>query len=304
MEQNPLLIAAENAVSKTTKVVTFTQTEDYFQKKWNMATAISTSALIPSSYRGKIADVMIAMELSEQMHMSLFTVTQNLDIIKGKAGWKSTFIIATINSSDRFNSNLKFEWKGNSNSNTWGCRAYAEEKDNTILYGSWITIEMANQEGWTKKEGSKWISMPEQMLQYRAASFFGRLHVPDLLMGLQAVEEVIDIMPITKEVIDKANELPDTSVNTAVDKKIEEMKKQNKKVSQDIFVETLKELKEQLDFLGFKIIQIKENSLKRKWAKIISSSEDADFDLILMIEGIKKLNSTDNFYVMDITNLG
>ena len=62
-----------------------------------------------------------------------------------------------------------------------------------------ITMEMAVKEGWYQKNGSKWQSMPEQMLRYRAASFFGRIYAPDLLMGLRTQEEemesIIDITP-------------------------------------------------------------------------------------------------------------
>lgn len=48
------------------------------------------------------------------------------------------------------------------------------------------------QKGWFSKDGSKWRTMPELMLRYRAASFFGRLYAPDILYGMQTTEEVED----------------------------------------------------------------------------------------------------------------
>src|SRR5690606_33077134 len=54
------------------------------------------------------------------------------------------------------------------------------------------SIQMAIDEGWLTKNGSKWQTIPELMLRYRCASFFGRLYAPELLMGLQASEEVQD----------------------------------------------------------------------------------------------------------------
>ena len=54
-------------------------------------------------------------------------------------------------------------------------------------------MQMADAEGWTKKNGSKWKTMPELMLSYRAATFFGRMYCPDLLMGMQTADEVEDI---------------------------------------------------------------------------------------------------------------
>lgn len=56
---------------------------------------------------------------------------------------------------------------------------------------------MARAEGWSTKTGSKWKTMPELMLRYRAAAMFGRLYVPDLLVGIQSQEEVVDIEPVS-----------------------------------------------------------------------------------------------------------
>jgi hypothetical protein len=53
---------------------------------------------------------------------------------------------------------------------------------------------MAKLEGWTRN--SKYQSMPELMLRNRAATFFGRQYIPDLLLGVQTSEEVVDIQPL------------------------------------------------------------------------------------------------------------
>ncbi|WP_151767913.1 recombinase RecT [Acinetobacter oleivorans] len=77
------------------------------------------------------------------------------------------------------------------------CKAYGIP----VIESSKITIEMAVKEGWYTKNGSKWQTMREQMLRYRAASFFGRVHTPELLMGLRSSEEeqerIIDVTPET-----------------------------------------------------------------------------------------------------------
>lgn len=77
------------------------------------------------------------------------------------------------------------------------CKAYGTP----VVESSKITIEMAVKEGWYTKNGSKWQTMAEQMLRYRAASFFGRVHAPELLMGLRSSEEeqerIIDVTPET-----------------------------------------------------------------------------------------------------------
>jgi hypothetical protein len=54
-------------------------------------------------------------------------------------------------------------------------------------------MKMAKAEGWVSKNGSKWQTMPELMIRYRAAAFFGRLYAPEIMMGMQTMEEVIDV---------------------------------------------------------------------------------------------------------------
>jgi hypothetical protein len=65
---------------------------------------------------------------------------------------------------------------------------------------------MAKAEGWLTKTGSKWITMPELMLKYRAAAFFGRLYAPEVLMGMQTTEEIVDITPLQPPSVDAINE--------------------------------------------------------------------------------------------------
>ena len=54
-------------------------------------------------------------------------------------------------------------------------------------------MDMAKAEGWVDKSGSKWKTMPELMMRYRAAAFFGRLYAPEITMGMHSVEEIVDI---------------------------------------------------------------------------------------------------------------
>lgn len=69
------------------------------------------------------------------------------------------------------------------------CKAYGIP----LLESAPVTMEMAVNEGWYGKNGSKWRSMPDLMLRYRSAAFFGRIYAPELLMGLPTAEELQDV---------------------------------------------------------------------------------------------------------------
>lgn len=167
-----------------------------FEVLQRKAKMLTTSTIVPDSYRGNVGNCVIALEMAERMGVVPLMVMQNLYIVHGNPAWSSKFLIASINASKRF-SPLRFEFKGEEGHTDYGCRCYAYEASDRDhkepLYGDWITMDMANKEGWTKKSGSKWLSMPNQMLRYRAAAFWQRVYCPEISMGLLTAEEAEDI---------------------------------------------------------------------------------------------------------------
>ncbi len=122
-------------------------------------------------------------------------VMQNLYVVQGRPGWSSTFLIASVNHCGRYTA-LRYEERGTEGDKTYAVRAWATEKSSgERLNGTWITWQMVEQEGWSKKSGSKWLTMPGQMFKYRAAGFWVRTYAPEISMGLLTAEEVQDITP-------------------------------------------------------------------------------------------------------------
>lgn len=171
-------------------------TRENYETAWRMAGALASSSLVPEAYRGdkNRPNVMIALEVAARIGASVFAVMQNLDIIHGRPSWRATFLIATANASGRF-SPVRFRWQGEEGKDTWGCRAIAKDlKTGEECIGALITIGMAKAEGWSTKNGSKWKTMPEQMLMYRAAAFWTRVYAPEMSLGMQTSEEVRDVV--------------------------------------------------------------------------------------------------------------
>jgi len=157
-----------------------------------IAKAFASSDLMPQAYRGNLPNCLIALEIANRMGASPLLVAQNLYIVHGNPGWSSKFLIATFNQCGRFSA-MRYEFKRDRQGEAQACRAWAIEKaTNERIEGAWVTLEMAKAEGWSSKNGSKWKTMPELMLQYRAAAFLVRTHAPELSMGLQTADEVID----------------------------------------------------------------------------------------------------------------
>lgn len=164
-----------------------------FESAQRIAGALASSDLVPAAYKGKVANVLVAMEVAQATGSSVTSVMQSLDIIHGKPSWSSKYIIAAINGSGRFTP-LRFKFEGSGDD--LSCRAVAKDRvSGEELVGPVVSMKMAIAEGWVGKTGSKWKTMPELMIQYRAATFFGRLYIPDLLLGMQTEDEIRDITP-------------------------------------------------------------------------------------------------------------
>ena len=163
-----------------------------FESAQRMALALVSSNIVPEQYRGKdnIGNAIVALEMAQRIGASPLAVMQNLNIIHGRPSWSSTFIIAALNSCGRF-APIRFEVTGEGDDRS--CIAWTTDKSGERLEGPPASIAMAKAEGWFAKNGSKWKTMPELMLRYRAAAFFGRLYAPDVLNGMHATEEVEDI---------------------------------------------------------------------------------------------------------------
>jgi hypothetical protein len=172
------------------------QTVKQFEVMQRMANMYTVSTIVPDIYKGNTGNCVIALDMAMRMGANALMVMQNLYIVHGNPAFSSKFLIATINASGRF-SPLRYEFKGEEGKSDYGCRCVAYEASDREhkdpLYGDWITMAMADREGWTKKSGSKWASMPSQMLRYRAAAFWQRVYCPEISMGLITKEEADDI---------------------------------------------------------------------------------------------------------------
>ncbi len=177
---------------------TFGNTSD-FEAVQRFAKALSKSDVVPEAYRDNIPNCMVAIDMANRMGLTPFMVMQNLYIVKGKPSWSGQACRALIENDGRY-TNITTVYIGEKGTDGWGCYLQAETKSTgKLVKGPTVDIAMAKKEGWYSKkdkygnETSKWQSMPELMLAYRAAAFFARVYCPSAMMGFQTVEEVTDI---------------------------------------------------------------------------------------------------------------
>lgn len=169
-----------------------------FRQYFKMASELCKADIIPQAYKGKVADTAIAIDMANRMGVSPMMVMQSMYVVKGKPSWSGQACLSFIRA--KF-TDVKVIYVGAKGTDDRGCYVKATDKDGDVLEGTTVTMSMAKAEGWTSN--SKWRNMPEQMLAYRAASFFARVHCPETLMGVQVEGEVEDSSkPAMREVED------------------------------------------------------------------------------------------------------
>lgn len=164
-----------------------------FEHAQRVAKSLSVATFVPETYRGNVANCLLALEMANRLNVPPLMVMQNLHIIHGRPSWSSQFYIAAINSSGRFTP-LTYKVTGEGDDRT--CTAYATSRETgEVLEGVPVSIGMAKAEGWYSKTGSKWKTMPDVMLRYRAAAFFAKFYCPEITMGIMTSDESQDIAP-------------------------------------------------------------------------------------------------------------
>lgn len=211
---------------------------DDFVEAQRMAKALASSNFVPDTYKGEehIGDCLIALDMSNRTGMSVLAVMQNLYQVHGRPAWSSQFLIASVNQSKRFSPirywlsepgkkrkitynytvyvmGQKQRKQGEIEIQDRTCLAWAVDRSGERLESPPITMEMAVKEGWVTKDGSKWQTMPELMLRYRAATLFARLYAPELTMGLPTDDEVQDFAFVSPVVTQRNPNPPATIIN-------------------------------------------------------------------------------------------
>lgn len=167
-------------------------TSDNFTMATQMAKALASSTIVPKEYQGNVANGLIAIEIAQRLQTSPLMVMQNLNVIQGRPSWSAQFLIAMVNGSGKYDMELQFDEKQDKDGKPYSCQCWTEKNGRKVT-GITVDMSMAAAEGWIQKNGSKWKTMPQVMLRYRAASFFARMNCPELTLGYYTKDEAYEI---------------------------------------------------------------------------------------------------------------
>lgn len=151
------------------------------------ARAVSSANMLPENYRGKPADIMLAVGLGQSMGLSPAESLYRISVIKGKPTASAELIAANVRKAGH-----RLRVRGDETT----CTATIIRADDADYEFS-VTRDLA----WAKRMGladqPNYKKQPGTMLQWRAISAVARLACPEALYGVSYTPDEMGDMPST-----------------------------------------------------------------------------------------------------------
>jgi hypothetical protein len=149
------------------------------------AKVVSSGAMLPAQYRGKPADILIAMGLGRAMGLSPAESLYRIHVIQGRPTASAELIAANVRKAGHI-----LRVKGDETS----ARAVIIRSDDPDFeFESTWNLDRAKRLGLASKDG--WQKQPGTMMRWRAITEVARLACPEALYGVAYVAEEIDDAP-------------------------------------------------------------------------------------------------------------
>ena len=190
-----------------------------FEQCARVAQMLSKAKLVPEAYRGSPADCLIALNAAARMRLDPLMFMQKTYILHGKLGMEAQLIIALINKSGLFTDNVQYKLSGEGDA--LQCEAFVYSVSTNAKFSVICSVKEAKDMGWWSKPGSPWPKQTHKMLRYRAATNLGRFACPEVLFGMDTIEELRDDESASepekpKDITSKTEELESTPIGKSL----------------------------------------------------------------------------------------
>lgn len=177
-----------NIVLAQTSRGTYSLAPRTFDEALRFAELIAQTNMVPQAYRGKPADVLVAIQMGAELGLAPMQALQNIAVINGRPSVWGDALLAIVRASPLCE-DVQEEVRGQGDDLVAICIA---KRRNASPVTATFSVADAKRAGLWGKAGP-WQTYPRRMLQMRARGFALRDAFPDLLRGLITAEEALDI---------------------------------------------------------------------------------------------------------------
>lgn len=160
---------------------------------WRLAQVLANSGIVPKHFAKQPEACMVALVQAVELGENPLVLMSNMHVVHGSPGFAAKYMIARLNSSGKTVGPVRYNETGEPGMKDYAVTAYATDKDTGEVVSFTVTWTMAVAEGWTSN--TKYKSMPQVMMRYRAATFLVRMYYPEVMLGYSTVEELETLPP-------------------------------------------------------------------------------------------------------------
>lgn len=157
-----------------------------FETLFKTADVFAKSQIVPTAFRGKPADVFVALQWGTELGLQPMNALQNIYVVNGRPTLSAQVMMGLLKGrADYGGAEIQ------SSPTSAKCTIKRIFKNGTVeTQTGEFTIEQARAAKLTGKDN--WVGYPQQMLEARAIAFAARKAYPDVLAGVYTSEEVQD----------------------------------------------------------------------------------------------------------------
>lgn len=158
-----------------------------FRQIFQVGQMLAASMLVPDHLKKKAADCALIVAQAFRWGLDPLAVAQHTYVVYGKLGYEGKLIAALVNVSGKTQGPLRYAYSGDGMQRRIVVtgRLLGETEDRTVegTVQAWHTLEKGS-------VADRWKSNADAMLRYRGAREWARAHMPEVILGIQAEDEI------------------------------------------------------------------------------------------------------------------
>jgi hypothetical protein len=155
---------------------------------------MASSGVVPKEFKGKPADILVAMQLGSELGLAPLQALQGIAIINGRPTVWGDTALAVVQAHPFYEWHRE-EMEGSGEGRTAVCKI---KRKGSEMHLRRFSVSDAKKAGLWNKPGP-WQQYSDRMLQLRARGFALRDQFADALRGMNLTEELMDMPPDTSE---------------------------------------------------------------------------------------------------------
>lgn len=157
--------------------------------RMQLARELAKSRQIPPSLQNSPGDVYMVMEVCDHFGLLFPLAVWEVSVIKGRVMFGGKLCAAMLNNSGKLAERLTYEYSGEGDERT--CKVSARLASEATPRSVEVVLKKVR-----TPNNENWIRDPDQQLAYSGSRKWGRLHLPEVLLGATFMgEDLIDITP-------------------------------------------------------------------------------------------------------------